>query len=243
MKTAVVLAGAILMLAAPAHAQDDSVVLFSQYYRCTQAQESRADEIIEGVFMPVLQRHVEAGNLTGFGWLAHVQGGPWRRALFSAGSDLATMMEMRAQVVEEISRDNADALNELGAVCPGHDDYIWTGLSNSPPDPDALGTASLSSYHICKRGDEARADEIFEEVLAPLYQKHMDMGHISSWGWYGHRSGGVFRRLETFSGADHTTLLSMQAAIYGEADPLAMQELYEACETHTDYMWQRVTQP
>ncbi len=116
-------------------------------------------------------------------------------------------------------------------------------MSNPPPDPDALGTASISTYHLCDRADEARAAQIFTDVLAPLYQKHMGMGHISSWGWFGHRSGGVFRRLETFSGADHTTLLNMQGAIYGEADPVAMQELFEICQTHTDYTWQNITEP
>lgn len=235
--------GALIVAAAPLEAQDDAVIIFGQYYRCSQGTESRADEIMRETFLPLMQQHVDAGHLTGYGWLAHSQGGAWRRLLFSTGSDLDQMMDVRAQIVQELSSEHGDALQELGTICPGHDDYIWNGISVSSPDPDALGTASISAYHMCERAREGRADEIFEAELAPLYQKHLEMGHLASYGWYAHRSGGVFRRLETMSGADHKTLLSMQAAIYGEADPLAMRELFEICGTHTDYMWNNITQP
>lgn len=243
-RSLLLIAGSLLAVGSvPISAQDTQTLIFGQYYRCNQGTEARADEIVREVFVPVLQRHVDAGDLTGYGWLAHVQGGAWRRLLFSVGTDLGQMMDIRAQIVQEVYSEHGDALAELGSICPGHDDYIWNGLSLSTPDPDALGPASISAYHLCERAEEGRADEIFEEELAPLYQKHMDMGHLASWGWYAHRSGGVFRRLETMSGADHTTLLSMQAAIYGEADPVAMRELFEICETHTDYMWNNITMP
>ena len=93
---------------------------------------------------------------------------------------------------------------------------------------------------MCDRSREGRADEIFSEILAPLYQKHMDLGHLSSYGFYAHRVGGVFRRLETVSGADHVTVLNMQGAVYNEAfqnNPLAMNEFSDICRTHTDYLW------
>ena len=70
------------------------------------------------------------------------------------------------------------------------------------------------------------------------------LGHLASWGFYSHRSGGRFRRLETMSGADHMTLLNMQTAIYQEAqetDPFAFREFREICNSHTDYMWNNTT--
>jgi hypothetical protein len=51
--------------------------------------------------------------------------------------------------------------------------------------------------------------------------------------------------LETFSGADHMTLLNMQAAILGEANEnnaVAMQEFNQICNSHVDYMWNNATQ-
>lgn len=155
------------------------------------------------------------------------------------------MMDVRQQIFGEFEDQHGDAAAEFGSICPSHDDYIWTTVASSNPDPGAVGDATISAYHACDRTREDRANEIFEEVLAPLYQKHMDMGYLSSWGFYAHRMGGPFRRLETFSGADRMTLLTMQNAIYseaGETNPLAMQEFNQICNWHVDYMWNNVTQ-
>lgn len=230
-----------LLLTSPAVAQDANPIAFAIYYRCSQAQEFRADEVVRGTLAPIVQRHVDAGHLTGWLWLTHSQGGDWRRAFATLGADLGQMMSVRQQIVDEFTNQHAAAAADLAAACPGHDDYIWTGVSTSGASTgDTIGSASISAYHACDRSREARADEIFESVLAPLYQKHNDMGHIATWGFYAHRMGGIFRRLETFSGPDHTTLLNMQAAIYQEAgntNPLAMQEFNQICSWHQDYMW------
>ena len=225
-----------------AHAQEDPApVIFGIYYRCNQAQEARADEIRAQVLAPIVQMQVEAGRLTGALWLAHVQGGEWRRIEVALGNDINAMMDARAAIVEEIGANHATEMAELQTACPTHDDYIWVGIANSPQDPDTVGNASLSAYHSCDMSREARADEIFTEIVAPLYQKHMDMGHLSSWGYYSHRIGGEFRRLETMSGADHKTLLAMQSAIYEEAgqnNAAAMEEFRSICSWHSDYMWE-----
>jgi hypothetical protein len=241
----VAVAGCMLLLASSAVAQDTDQIVFGLYYRCNQGQETRADEIVQEVFGPIAQRHVDAGQLTGWLWLSHSQGGSWRRVFATVGTDMAVMMDVRAQIVEELTTQHAEAAAELGSICPSHDDYIWTSVATSSPDPDAIAGATLSTYHACDRSREGRANQIFREVLAPLYQKHMDMGHLSSWGFYAHRSGGRFRRLETFSGADHMTLMNMQAAILGEANEnnaVAMQEFNQICDWHVDYMWNNATQ-
>lgn len=237
------LAAASLVLAPALAAQDDPAFIFAIYMRCNQAMEAQADEVVAGVWAPALQRQVESGRLTGWLWLAHSQGGPWRRILATTGSDMGAMMQARADLVAEISRDAA-AGSRMNTACPSHDDYIWVAAATSTTNPDVVGDASVSSYHMCNRAKEGRADEIFGSLLAPLYQKHIDMGHLASYGFYAHRAGGVFRRLETVSGPDHTTILDMQAAVYNEAfetNPIAMQEFAEICQTHTDYMWNNAT--
>lgn len=55
---------------------DDQLIIFGVYYRCSQGQEARADEIHNQVVAPVIQKHIDAGHLSGQGWLAHRQGGP-----------------------------------------------------------------------------------------------------------------------------------------------------------------------
>ncbi len=226
-------------------AQDQpNPVIFGQYYRCNQGQETRVDDIVRGVVGPVVQKHVDMGHLTGWVWFAHSQGGAWRRLFAIVGTDLAQMMDVREQMVAELTEQHADALGELGSICGSHDDYIWVGISTSTPDPAAVGGATFSTYYACDNAREGRTNQIFEDVLAPLFKKHADMGHLASWGFYAHRSGGIFRRLMTFSGANHKTLLNMQNAIFQEANQtnaLAMNEFREICNWHTDYMWNNAT--
>ncbi len=235
-----------VMLLAPAAIAQDTPIIFGQYYRCNQAMEGQTDEIVRSVVGPIIEKHVAAGHLTGWVWLAHSQGGPWRRLLATVGTDLGTMMDVRQEMVEELTTRHADALQQVGSACGSHDDYIWTGISTSTPDPDAVGPATLSTYYACDNSREGRTNQIFQDVLAPLFQKHQEMGHIASWGFYAHRSGGIFRRLATFSGPDHKTLFQMQQAINQEANqtnPLAMNEFREICSWHTDYLWNNITNP
>ncbi|HXV59516.1 MAG TPA: hypothetical protein VEK15_02395 [Vicinamibacteria bacterium] len=237
-----------LLLPAGAFAQDDAnQIIFAIYYRCNQAKEVRADEIYRQIVAPVAQKHVDLGHLTTSLWLSHNQGGPWRRIWAVLGTDMNQMMDVRAAIVEELGSKNAAEMNELQEACSSHDDYIWTGIAVSPTtSAGAVGNASISTYHSCDMSREARADEIFSQVLAPLYKKHTDMGHLTSWGYYSHRMGGMYRRLETLSGADHKTLLSMQNAIYQEAfenNALAMAEFRSICSGHSDYMWENASQP
>lgn len=242
----VAVASGLMLFASAAVAQETPSTIFGMYLRCIQGEETRADDVARNVFGPIVQKHVDAGHLTGWVWLAHSQGGAWRRVLALLGPDLDVMMDTREQIVDELTAQHAAAQKELGTVCPDHDDYIWTSVVTSTPDPNALGAATLSTYYACDVSREGRTNQIFEEVLAPLYKKHQDMGHLASWGFYAHRSGGRFRRLETFSGADHKTLLNMQAAIYQEANtnaPLAMNEFRQICNWHDDYMWNNATQP
>jgi len=239
---AAILSGVMLVLLAPspALAQDDaSTVVFGIYYRCNQGQEARADEIFAASAAPVIQRYIDSGDLTGSLWLTHVQGGAWRRLWAMIGEDFGTMMDVRAAITGEI---DADATAELTSICSSHDDYVWNAVANSPIDPDQIaGPNSYSVYHTCDLSREARADEIFTEILAPLYRKHTDAGDLAGWAYYAHRVGGRFRRLETMSGADHKTLLDIRGAIYTEASETnaeAMQELRQICGSHVDYMWE-----
>ena len=234
-----------MLLASSAAAQETNPIVFGIYYRCNQVRETQADEVVQNTLGPLAQTHVDAGHLTGWAWFTHAQGGAWRRLFDTSGTDRGVMMNVRTEMVAAMANEHADEAEALSTACAGHDDYIWTGVSNSTPDPDLLGPATLSAYHSCDRSREGRADEIYQNLLAPLYQKHMDMGHIASWGFYAHRAGGRFRRLETMSGPDHMTLMNMQAAIYEEANetnPLAMQEFNQICGWHSDYMWNNTNQ-
>jgi hypothetical protein len=102
------------------------------------------------------------------------------------------------------------------------------------------GGVVVAQYYQCTSGQEARADEIAEEVLAPILNRHMEAGHIDSWGWLGHDTGGHWRRLGYWSAPDMETMFSTRAAIVAEflernADAAA--ELNTICPVHDDYLW------
>ena len=59
--------------------QAQSQSLIATYYRCDTANEGEADFIMNTVLGNIYERHVEAGDIAGWGWVEHQAGGAWRR--------------------------------------------------------------------------------------------------------------------------------------------------------------------
>ena len=78
------------------------------------------------------------------------------------------------------------------------------------------------------------------EAFAPIYDKLVEDGKITSWGWQSHVVGGWFRRLFTMTATDYGTLMDARAealaAQYGE-DNEAGAEFAGICGAHHDYLW------
>ncbi len=100
--------------------------------------------------------------------------------------------------------------------------------------------ASFAAYYYCSQAREARADTIFSERFAPIYDKHLAAGSITAWGWLSHRIGGKWRRLSYYTSPSRQVLLTTRAAIIEEfqADDSGLgQEFNEICPSHDDYIW------
>ena len=102
------------------------------------------------------------------------------------------------------------------------------------------GTVFVSQYFECIVGEEGEADRIAEEVLAPIFDRHMEMGHISTWGWLSHDVGGTWRRASYFASPDMATLFATRDAIVQDvlgdhAEDAAT--LNTVCPRHEDYIW------
>ncbi len=69
------------------------------------------------------------------------------------------------------------------------------------------GSAGFSVYLKCDINGEDRADELVKKVLAPVYDRHVGEGQLTSWNWLKHNVGGEYRRLLIMSAADHKTLM------------------------------------
>ena len=68
-------------------------------------------------------------------------------------------------------------------------------------------------YYRCGQGQEARADEIHNQIVAPVVQKHVDLGHLTGQLWLVHRQGGPWRRLQATLGNDLDQMMDMRGAI------------------------------
>ncbi len=95
--------------------------VFSTYYVC-DSREAEADAIVTQVYASAYDKLVADGKLKSWGWLEHVVGGEFRRLATITATDVKTLMEVRASIVE--SQDNAlgDAFTN---ICSSHQDYIW----------------------------------------------------------------------------------------------------------------------
>jgi hypothetical protein len=123
-------------------------------------------------------------------------------------------------------------------ICPRHDDYLWQAEGGT--SGKERGKIGFSVYHFCDINREDRADEIVAEHVAPILDKMVEDGKLTTWGWQSHVIGGRARRLQTMTATDMGALLSARqeaiATIY-EEDNEAGTEFSDICGPHVDYIW------
>ncbi len=220
-----------------------SSYLYATYHYCSTNGQGRADEIYEQVDKPIMDQLLADGKITAYGWLAHHTGGKWRRVSYHAAPTLDALLD--AQVAFGEAAEEADPEGKLGSefgeACPSHDDYIWAS-DNAGTGATERGPAGFSVYYVCDENREARADEIVANNFAPIYDKAVADGKLTSWGWSEHWVGGKYRRLLTTTGADHKTLLNTRneliaASFQVEGMEEIGEEFTDICGSHSDYMW------
>jgi hypothetical protein len=97
----------------------------SIYFTCDQQAEARADELMAEM-SGVIDKHVEAGHLGGWGWYSHDLGGWFRRLWTLTGVEDFDVLDGRQMVIDELLAEHADAFAEFGSICSGHVDYMWS---------------------------------------------------------------------------------------------------------------------
>ncbi len=246
MKPQHIIAAALGMMLCPyaaAGQEEAPPVAFATYYYCDQSREEAADVIFEEVLGPIFDEHVSAGHLSAWGWMGHQAGGKWRRLGYIVAADTDVLLDTRDQIIDELLTEHGDAAQELTAVCPSHDDYIWSSVAGSQPVGELAEDrpdADLSTYYVCDVTRQARADTLVTEVFAPIFDRHVGEGEFTSWLWLSHIVGGKYRRLLGFDGADHKTILNTLGTVIGEMQeehPDEAREFGEICNSHQDYMW------
>jgi hypothetical protein len=237
-----VCAAAALLTTALVSAQDAPNTVFSTYYRCSEAKETRADAIYKETVAPILEKQAKAGRLLTYGWSRHWMGGEWRRVEYMIGKDMNTMVETRDAYIDELMKQHAAAAEEFSTICPSHDDYVWTTGATSQT-PETAGRTrppvSTTTYFQCdSREDEA--DAIVKAAFAPVLNQQVKDGRITTWTWLKHVLGGKYRRLLVVDGASHQAMLSFWSGLspaLDAAQPQMSRRFTEICSSHTDYIW------
>jgi len=216
---------------------------YATYFVCAPDGESRADEIVKSSFKPHYDAAVEQGDILSWSWLQHYVGGSWRRVLVIIAKDMDSLLDASGALGEIISDKTPEAGRAFSATCSSHEDYIWQttpGLGSSAVT-DQRGAAGFSVYMQCDLNGEERADELVAKVFAPVYNKHVGEGQLTSWNWLKHNVGGEWRRVLIMGAANHKTLMKARAAILADFDDRklerAAKEMNEVCGRHQDYMW------
>ena len=236
---------ALLLMTGISFAQEDEEeskgFTYATYLYCDASKEGEMDKQVAEFEAPIMDQLVKDGVMSRWGWMRHHTGGQWRRIRwFGADSVQAAIAAIDAMgaAMEAAAEENDSPQSD---ACPKHEDYIWEVLSTS--GIEARGPASMSVYYSCKIQDETRADEIFDELFAPVLNQYIEDGKLASWGWQSHVIGGWFRRLQTMTAADYETLLTVRQealdTIYSEDSELGA-EFAEICGPHHDYLWDNI---
>ncbi len=226
-------------------AQEDEAptnYIYSTYFYCGGGPLSRVDELTAET-APIMDKLVEDGEITGWGWYGHHTGGGWQRLAYHTASSMDQLLDGSDAIEAALDAANDDDADDdqmnFGQICYRHDDYIWEIVAGSGGGGGSA-KAGFSTYHVCDSTREERADEIIKEHAAPILDKLVEEGKLTSWGWSVHQVGGRFRKLQTMTGSDHKSVLQARNeaidAIYADGSK-AGEELNDICGSHVDYMW------
>lgn len=242
-----IMVAAALACGLPAAAQQQTPApqyVLAAYYRCDVNRQARADTLYQRQSVPALSRMKQEGKLIRYGLSAHRHGGAWRRLETLVGSDIEALFRAQEELGDAVLNAPGGSEAEFTQICNSHDDYLWqqtlsgsAAAAGAPAEP----VFSMSTYYECNLANEDRADAIAERVIAPILNRHVSAGHLTSWAWLEHVIGGPYRRVIVQRARDLPTLLSGTAAAIAEfqATPEA-REFSTICGRHTDYIWSPV---
>ena len=96
------------------------------------------------------------------------------------------------------------------------------------------------TYLYCDVATQGDMDEIVATYEAPVFDKWVEEGKLTAWGYFKHYTGGRWRRLQFHVSSTMEGALENQNAIFTEIyanNPAAGQARSDACFGHDDYIW------
>lgn len=230
----------LLSFAATAAEEEQTRFTYATYFYCDSGLEDAADALMERD-APIIDGLVEDGTILAWGWLEHHTGGTWRRIRYHMTDSIdgaMTALTKMNDAIAEVHGEDDPAGKAFSEACPKHDDYLWQVEAGTVGEE--RGSVGFSVYHYCDINREDRADEIVAEHVAPILNKMVEDGKLTTWGWSSHVIGGKARRLQTMTASDIGTLLKARQeaidTVYAEESE-AGTEFSEICGPHVDYVW------
>lgn len=238
-KGAVLLQSCLLMaVSGAALAQDETaeIYIYGTYSVCDLAQQDRADEIFKSLDQPLYEAAVADGSLGAYSYYAHQTGGKWRRGLFMVAPTIPALLAAQKKIGDQADAKNKKLGTEYSKICNAHDDYIWRSIAGTAGTATP-GKAAFSTYFVCD-SREVQADAIVTQVFAPMYDKMVADGKLTSWGYLEHIVGGHIRRVATMTAADMNAVLAARAELNEMLSDNPLGDTFtEICDSHDDYMW------
>jgi hypothetical protein len=217
--------------------------IYATYFYCDTARQEQADELIKKYSAPIYDAAVADGTIQAWGWMSHHTGGKWRRLQYHASDSIEGLLASQEKLGEQLDAAAGDGNDAFSEICNAHDDYIWKAIVGNALSVER-GPAGLSVYEVCDSARETRADEIVKTVFAPVLNKAVADGKLTSWGWNEHILGGEYRRLQTMTGKDFASLLKARGeiieTIFGDGENAEANEYSSICNSHADYLWEIV---
>ena len=239
-KGAIALQSCLLLIATgTAQAADEpaETFVYGTYSVCDLAGQDRADEIFMQLDKPVYDAAVADGTVSSYSYYAHHTGGKWRRGMFYVAPSIGALLDAQKKIGDQIEAKNADLNAEYSKICNAHEDYIWRSVAGNVGTSNP-GKAVFSVYFVCD-SRESQADAIVTQVFAPVYDKLVDDGKLTSWGYLEHIVGGHVRRVATMTSADMKSLLAARSEINQALTDNPLGDTFTGiCSAHEDYMWE-----
>jgi hypothetical protein len=124
---------------------------------------------------------------------------------------------------------------------------VMVALLSAPAPAPAQEMAKQSyiyaTYFKCDVTLQERADEIMQQLEAPLWKAAVADGSVTSWGWMAHHTGGQWRRVQYHRAGSIEALLAAQKKVGDQADAKNKKlgtEFGKICNSHDDYIWRAV---
>jgi hypothetical protein len=223
--------------ASPSAEQTDNIptYVYVTYLRCSNGTVDRADDTAVKLYKPALNAMLASRAVSTWGWMAHNTGGEWTRAQYLTAPTATAAVAANLNLHVNIDRPKSKVA--FDEACGSTEEYVWHLLAGNDAN-GRRGNAAFSTYYICDQSRERQADALVKRVFAPMYDRLVADGKLSSWGWAEHIIGGKYRRLATMTAPTVEALVAARESIVAAAehDPLS-DTLTSICGSHQDYIW------